>query len=967
MASIADQVNIIITADSTQAKKAIEDLDVLLLDFKGSASGAGSGLNETLFASDQLGAVTKSTTSSLLSQITAFASLATAATALSRVMRQAISDAEDERIGLVRLQAVLEATGRSHEITAGQIDAMAQRLEDYAYLDKQAIMDATARLATYDNIASDLFDRILASAADLSAVFGTDISSAISDLGRVMEDPLDGLTRLRRQGVMVSQEVEDQVSSLVEQNRLYEAQSLILDEIDTKVGGIAEQIADVAGGQGLLTAWNKFIGELGNTVIEGTSGIQSALADLINGATSVLEYRNLLKQVSGIDLDSVLSMDTADLQDTYDKILQLMEMTDSGWGPQYDTMLHVTQRDLANSGIVEALEAELEARRQLAEAEEEAEEAEKRQEEARARRIDQLETESSLTRQIADLYASTAEGQVASIESQIDAVKRLREEDERYLASLMSATSIDMEVYSQVEERMGMYDAVLAQLEQDLADLTIVPEVDTSTITEQLLGMSAEDYVLSIPISLDLDGRSEAQTLEEQMSVLSGRIQALYKQRPVDESALADWQSSMDILVGKYQELSKSLDDVQEKTRQQEEAQSHYEALVSTASAELRKLMSDQELAMAELADYEETLGELLEARLISQDQYNALLERQRDLLIQGSGQISDWDRTISALSSEWERFTDAALSYDAVAQTLTSAFESMGAAWASGGDIGESAMDVFGDFAQQLTQEMSTMFISAGLRCIIEGGWAGLGIGLALIAAGGLTGFATGAMNGSAAALDDSILDAMQDELDARQKLADSINDSIDTEYDLLRRQLERNLISEEEFRDTASDLQGQRNVADARAELSASVLSKIEELNAEYAGMSGWDKFWSRRDEDIEDELSKLQSYYNSIMSVTEDELRSMVQTLKELGVSVGNVPAFASGGEFVTSGPQLIRVGDNASGREHVKITPLDAGESVSQPSTVIYLTGDVYGIEDLYGKLSQVGIRMERRMR
>ena len=67
-------------------------------------------------------------------------------------------------------------------------------------------------------------------------------------------------------------------------------------------------------------------------------------------------------------------MDTADLQDTYDKILQLMEMTDSGWGPQYDTMLHVTQRDLANSGIVEALEAELEARRQLAEAEAEAEE-----------------------------------------------------------------------------------------------------------------------------------------------------------------------------------------------------------------------------------------------------------------------------------------------------------------------------------------------------------------------------------------------------------------------------------------------------------------------------------------------------------------------------------------------------------------------------------------------------------------
>tara|TARA_R110002096_G_scaffold226656_1_gene415974 strand:+ start:3150 stop:4745 length:1596 start_codon:yes stop_codon:yes gene_type:complete len=38
---------------------------------------------------------------------------------------------------------------------------------------------------------------------------------------------------------------------------------------------------------------------------------------------------------------------------------------------------------------------------------------------------------------------------------------------------------------------------------------------------------------------------------------------------------------------------------------------------------------------------------------------------------------------------------------------------------------------------------------------------------------------------------------------------------------------------------------------------------------------------------------------------------------------------IPSFATGGDFVTSGEQIIRVGDNPSGRERVQVTPLDAG--------------------------------------
>ena len=45
------------------------------------------------------------------------------------------------------------------------------------------------------------------------------------------------------------------------------------------------------------------------------------------------------------------------------------------------------------------------------------------------------------------------------------------------------------------------------------------------------------------------------------------------------------------------------------------------------------------------------------------------------------------------------------------------------------------------------------------------------------------------------------------------------------------------------------------------------------------------------------------------------------------------VGIIKSFATGGSFTTSGPELILVGDNASGREQVDVTPLGVNEAAS----------------------------------
>ena len=68
---------------------------------------------------------------------------------------------------------------------------------------------------------------------------------------------------------------------------------------------------------------------------------------------------------------------------------------------------------------------------------------------------------------------------------------------------------------------------------------------------------------------------------------------------------------------------------------------------------------------------------------------------------------------------------------------------------------------------------------------------------------------------------------------------------------------------------------------------------------------------------------------------------------------------VPSFATGGDFVTSGEQLIRVGDNPSGRERVQITPLGGDPTPNAPSGAITVnvSGNVMSQDYVEGELAE----------
>lgn len=157
--------------------------------------------------------------------------------AIGRASVQAAIEAENASN---KMQAVLKATGHSAGLTKEQLDDMADSMAASTRFDDESIRNASAVLLTFRNVQGDTFRQGISLAADLASVLGTDLNSASLQLGKALQDPVQGITALSRAGIQFSEVQKDQIKKFVETNQLAKAQDMILGELRSQVGGTAE-------------------------------------------------------------------------------------------------------------------------------------------------------------------------------------------------------------------------------------------------------------------------------------------------------------------------------------------------------------------------------------------------------------------------------------------------------------------------------------------------------------------------------------------------------------------------------------------------------------------------------------------------------------------------------------------------------------------------------------------------------
>ena len=223
------------------ASKTSDRIGQLRSTFSAFASGFSTGWNMVMAPIKKvLGLLAKVT---LALGAVAAASVALAAVVAVRFSREAIGLYKVQEESEMRLAAALKATGGAAGFTAKELQAYASSLQEVTKFGDEQTLAAMARLTTFKSIQGDIFNRATEAAMDLAETGFGSLETNIIQLGKALEDPAIGLTALRRVGVTFTQQQQEQIKSLVEANRLYEAQEILLAAVEGQVGGVARAMA----------------------------------------------------------------------------------------------------------------------------------------------------------------------------------------------------------------------------------------------------------------------------------------------------------------------------------------------------------------------------------------------------------------------------------------------------------------------------------------------------------------------------------------------------------------------------------------------------------------------------------------------------------------------------------------------------------------------------------------------------
>jgi len=252
---------------------------------------------------DTMGAALGRMKSAVVATIAAYASFQT----VQRIIGAATREIMAAEKATANLNAVLRATGGTVGFTADELSDMADELEQATLFDGEQIKQAEAVMLTFRQVQGDTFREAIGLATDLAALMGGDLQGAVLQLGKALEDPVEGISALRRSGISFSESQRDLIKSLVETGDQAQAMRIILDGVAGQIGGVAKE--QVTGLTGALNELDDVYGDIlkafGNYAplvgaAQGFAEIAVQARDAIQAFTDPQSEAGLQAQLAGL-------------------------------------------------------------------------------------------------------------------------------------------------------------------------------------------------------------------------------------------------------------------------------------------------------------------------------------------------------------------------------------------------------------------------------------------------------------------------------------------------------------------------------------------------------------------------------------------------------------------------------------------------------------------------------------------
>lgn len=637
-------------------------------------SSAVSGINQVNQKLDQLQAANEKARKSLAAISAGFTAVTSAVGIVANAISVVVDLGKDltnaytlQEQAEIRLQSVLKATQNAVGMSAGEMLELADSLQKATTYSDQEILAVEQMLAATRLIGRDIVPEATLAILDMAAAAGEDATGAAQRLAKALSNPAGEMESLKEAGIQLTEEQKRNIEKVQEQNGLYEAQKILLQEVAGTYGGMATAIASTDTGklEQLQNAWQDLKEGLGETLMSSLDGVVDFTLSLVEKIEGFVSEHNA-NRASWDSVYSALDSGTTELGGFSDE--QLERLINASAYRQYMAALpsdmdrqKYEDLGLRNGRFTEndraaylAAQAEIARRNQPISSassiqtiqDEKAwlreQERLRREQEIEAQRAAQAAATGAADDFISSNTALSITAQEQAIQAKIDSANQVLADIESTGAEVSDTTlSIIEEIIAGLEEQ-----------KRNLREVEADPTVDTSSIPSAAqsfisansgLSVSAQTEALNEKIWTSMQLSRDPGLSDEMKSQLEEITAALIEQR----NALMEVEDATDSLTARQQAAMKALESF-------ESAQKYIEPIMSitTSIGDLFQNMADSaSSALDEIeAKWDEHFDELDAKQERQSDSLNALL---------GAGKIS-YEDYISAQNAMDEERAEA-------------------------------------------------------------------------------------------------------------------------------------------------------------------------------------------------------------------------------------------------------------------------------------------------------------------
>lgn len=137
----------------------------------------------------------------------------------------------------------------AQRITMDEVVKLSEAMQAQTTYADEMVLSAENVLLTFTNIGKNTFPEATKVVLDLSTAMHQDLQSSAVQVGKALQDPILGVSALRRVGVNFSEDQQNVIEKLVKTGNTLEAQKMILKELNTEFGGSAAAAAETYTGK----------------------------------------------------------------------------------------------------------------------------------------------------------------------------------------------------------------------------------------------------------------------------------------------------------------------------------------------------------------------------------------------------------------------------------------------------------------------------------------------------------------------------------------------------------------------------------------------------------------------------------------------------------------------------------------------------------------------------------------------